>query len=198
MCIGHTIRAATDDNPRMTVLSVDGVGAYDQVLRATMLSKLREVPGLQSLLPFVRQAYSSPSSYSWEDEKGQRHMALLFSLAIHNALKDVQGHLESGELLFAFLDDVYVVCLPHRVRSIFNLLGDRLSTMTGIRLHEGETRVWNKAGECPEEIAELGPEVGVQRQDLGHASRVRGVCGQGGGRTIGGGTEVVGRVALGP
>ena len=72
-CVGHTIRAATDDNPRMTVLSVDGVGAYDHVLRATMLSKLREVPGLQSLLHFVRQAYSSPSSYSWEDEEGQRH-----------------------------------------------------------------------------------------------------------------------------
>ena len=49
--------------------------------------------------------------------------------------------------------------LFHRVRSIFNLLGDRLSTMAGIRLHEGKTRVWNKAGECPEEIAELGPEV---------------------------------------
>ena len=32
-------------------------------------------------------------------------------------------------------------------------------TMAGIRLHEGKTRVWNKAGECPEEIAELGPEV---------------------------------------
>ena len=49
-----------------------------------------------------------------------------------------------------------MVCFPHRVRSIFNLLGDRLSTMAGIRLHEGKTRVWNKAGECPEEIAELG------------------------------------------
>ena len=92
-------------------------------------------------------------------EQGDPLMPLLFSLAIHNALKDVQGHLENGELLFAFLDDVYVVCLPHRVRSIFNLLGDRLSTMAGIRLHEGKTRVWNKAGECPEEIAELGPEV---------------------------------------
>ena len=123
-CVGHTIKAATDDNPRMTVLSVDGVGAYDHVLRATMLSKVREVPGLQSLLLFVRQANSSPSSYSWEDEEGQRHtieqheggeqgdlLMPFFSLAIHNALKDVQGYLESGELLFAFLDDVHVLCV---------------------------------------------------------------------------------------
>ena len=114
-------------------------------------------------------------------------MPLLFSLAIHNALKDVQGHLESCELLFAFLNDVYVVCLPHLVRSIFNLLGDRLSA--GIRLHQGEN------GECPEEFAELGPEVwspeGVKilGTPAGSGEFV------GGGRTIGGGT---GRVALGP
>ena len=31
--------------------------------------------------------------------------------------------------------------------------------MAGIRLHERKTRVWNKAGECPVEIVELGPEV---------------------------------------
>ena len=57
----------------------------------------------------------------------------------------------------------------------------------------------NKAGECPEEIAELGPRSleSRGRQDLGHSSRVRRVCGQGGGRTIGGGTEVVGRGCLG-
>ena len=159
-----------DDNPRMTVLSVDGVGAYDHVLRAAMLSKLREVPGLQILLPFVRQAYSSLSSYSWENEEGQRHtieqheggeqgdplMPLLFSLAIHNALKDVQGHLESCELLFAFLDDVYVVCVPHRVRSIFNLLGDRLSA--GIRIHQGK-----KTASVPRSLRSWVQKFGVQR-----------------------------------
>ena len=37
-CVGHLLRAATDANPRATVLSVDGIGAYDHVLRAAMLS----------------------------------------------------------------------------------------------------------------------------------------------------------------
>ena len=172
-CVGHTVKAATEANQRMTVLSVDGIGAFDHVLRAAMLSKLKQVPGLHNLLLFVRQAHSSPSSYAWEDAERQRHsigqheggeqgdplMPLLFSLAIHDALEEVQAELEDGELLFAFLDDVYVVCLPNRVRTIFDLLGARLSRVAGIRLHDGKTRVWNKAGECPERVAELGPDV---------------------------------------
>ena len=172
-CVGHTVKAATEANPRMILLSVDGIGAFDHVLRAAMLSKLKQVPGLHNLLPFVRKAHSSPSSYAWEDAERQRHsigqheggeqgdplMPLLFSLAIHDVLEEVQAELEDGELLFAFLDDVYVVCLPHRVRTIFHLLGARLSRVAGIRLHDGKTRVWNKAGECPERVAELGPDV---------------------------------------
>ena len=74
-------------------------------------------------------------------------------------LEEVQAELEDGELLFAFLDDVHVVCLPHRVRTIFDLLGAKLSRVAGIRLHDGQTRVWNKAGECPERVEELGPDV---------------------------------------
>ena len=57
---GHAVRAVTDADHSATVLSVDGVGAYDHVLRASMLKKL-EVPKLRQLLPFVRQAYVIPS-----------------------------------------------------------------------------------------------------------------------------------------
>ena len=35
-CVGHAIRAMTDLNSRATVLSVDGIGAYDHVLRSSM------------------------------------------------------------------------------------------------------------------------------------------------------------------
>ena len=43
-CVGHAIRAMTYLNSRATVLSVDGIGAYDHVLRSSMLGKLLEVP----------------------------------------------------------------------------------------------------------------------------------------------------------
>ena len=193
-CVGH-------DNARMTVLSVDGVGAHDHVFTATMLSKLREVPGLQSLFPFVRQAYSSPSSYSWENEEGQRHtieqheggeqgdpIALQFGHP-----QCVEGHLESGELLFAF----YVVCLPHRVRSIFNLLDDRLSTMVGIRHHEGNHGCGTELESIPRRLRSWVQKFGVQRASRSWARQLgQGACGQGGGRTIGGGTEVGPRRAV--
>ena len=68
-CVGHAVRAMTDFNPHTTVLSVDGVGAYDHVLRS---SKLHEVESLRCLLPFVRSVYSHPSTYHWQEEGGHR------------------------------------------------------------------------------------------------------------------------------
>ena len=82
-------------------------------------------------------------------------MPLLFSLAIHNALAEVLD----GEFLFAFLDDVYVMAKPDRIRTIYDLLTVKLSTMAGIQLHTRKTRPWNKAGVCPARMAELGLSV---------------------------------------
>ena len=69
-CVGHVVRLATDLDPRTTVLSIDGIGAYDHVLREAMLSGLNAVPGARAILPFVRLAYESTSRYAWEDANG--------------------------------------------------------------------------------------------------------------------------------
>ena len=42
-------------------------------------------------------------------------MSLLFSLGLHRVLVSVKSQLEDEEKLFAFLDDVYVICRPTRV-----------------------------------------------------------------------------------
>ena len=157
-CLGHFLKAATDANTRATILSVDGVGAYDHVLRSAMLERLLHMPKARAILPFVRLSYGSPSSYSWEDDAGTQRkvtqaegeqvdplMPLLFSTAIHAALE-------------AFLDDVYVLCLPHRVVPLFKVLRESLDRVAGIRLHEGKTKVWNRSGTAPEDIEELGEE----------------------------------------
>eukprot|EP00973_Karenia_brevis_P035995 4965884-Karenia_brevis.AAC.1 len=57
-----------------TVLSIDGIGAYDHVLRSSMLSKLLSVPGARDLLPFVRLSYAQRTTYAWEDDQGTRHV----------------------------------------------------------------------------------------------------------------------------
>ena len=99
----------TDADPECTVLSIDGVGAYDHVLRSSFLSKLHSVPSLQGLLPFVRSIYARTTTYVWEDGAGVRHriqqaeggeqgdplMPLLFSLGIHDSLGSSQ-QVETG------------------------------------------------------------------------------------------------------
>ena len=129
-CVGHAVRVATDADPESTVMSVDGIGAYDHVHRSAMMGKLLRVPRLQGLLPFVRATYGQPTCYKWTDADGVQHdihqheggeqgdplMPLLFSLAIHDALTEVKAGMALGELLFAFLDDVYVVASPETIR----------------------------------------------------------------------------------
>ena len=59
--------------PQATVLSIDGIGAYDHVHRSAMLGKVLEVPSLRGLLPFVRAAYLERPGTSGPTQRGVRH-----------------------------------------------------------------------------------------------------------------------------
>ena len=171
-CVGHMLRAATDSDAAATVLSVDGIGAYDHVSRSAMLERLSRMPKARAILPFVRLSYGQPSTYSWWDQNGVKRavsqaeggeqgdplMPLLFSIGIQGALEEVAGTLEAGEQLCAFLDDIYVLCQPHRVKTLYDELARCLFRVAGIHLHRGKTRVWNKASIQPEDVHILGPE----------------------------------------
>ena len=69
-------------------------------------------------------------------------------------------------LLYAFLDDVYAVSSPHRVRAICDLLAQHLEARASIRLNSGKTRIWNTAGHQPANITSLGSEVWVGNMQL--------------------------------
>ena len=86
-------------------------------------------------------------------------MPLLFALGIHEALVEVSASLQPTEHLFAYLDDIYVVAAPERIRLIFDLLRECLSRRAGISLNGGKTRIWNRAGICPPGTSDLGPDV---------------------------------------
>ena len=77
-------------------------------------------------------------------------MPLLFCLGQHRALVSVQAQLQEGERLFAYLDDIYVVCAPERVGKVYLILEERLRTKTGINVHLGKTKLWNRAGTKPD------------------------------------------------
>ena len=59
-------------------------------------------------------------------EQGDPLMSLLFSLGQHRALLAVNARLIEGESLFAFLDDLYVLCSPERVGEVHKVIQQEL------------------------------------------------------------------------
>ena len=162
-CIAHAVQAMTDVDGRATILSIDGIGAFDLVSRGAMLEGLRTMEGGGDALPFVMQFYGSPSTYLWEDEEGVNHeipqgeggeqgdplMPALFALGLHQALLAVQANLLPSERLLAFLDDIYVVCSPERVSDVHASLQHELWRHSRIEVHQGKTQLWNRGGVMP-------------------------------------------------
>ena len=171
----HTLQLTTELDPDQTIFSVDGIGAYDHVSRASMLQGLLNTPNAQAALPFVRQFYSQPSTYLWTDDTGQVHriteadggeqgdplMPALFSLGLDFTLRAFQRDLLPGERAAAFLDDIYVTAPPHRIRQLFDRLAHHLQHQTGIQLHHGKTQVWNASGTVPPGITALSQSEAV-------------------------------------
>ena len=176
----HAITAATERDTTNTVLSIDGIGAYDTISRGAMLNALQEVPEANRCSPFVHMFYSQPSTYVWHDNAGRPHtitqaeggeqgdplMPALFSLGQKAALQAVQQHLQPGEYLFAFLDDIYTIVPPARVRPVYDLLAHHLFSSAHIQLNSGKTRVWNMARTLPPNLDGLGGGVWVGDRGL--------------------------------
>ena len=52
-------------------------------------------------------------------------MPALFALGLNDTLVEVKEQLHQGEHLFAYLDDIYVLCKPGRVNALYQLLRDK-------------------------------------------------------------------------
>ena len=125
-CIAHIAQALTDLDANATLLSVDGIGAFDLISWNAMLQGLLEVEGGGSVLSFVRQFYGSPSTYWWDDEsqtkscmgrageQGDPLLPALYALG-HKALVAVSERLLPTERLLTFHDELFVLCGPPRV-----------------------------------------------------------------------------------
>ena len=162
-CVAHVLRAALEEDSLNTILSVDGIGAYDLVRRRAMLQKLRTLPKAKAMLPFVLLSYGQPSEYLWVNDEGEVKtvkqgeggeqgdplMPALFSLGQHAALEAIANELLPTEKLMAFLDDVYLLCKPERVKHLYERVAYHLEAHTGIRLNMGKTKVYNRGGAKP-------------------------------------------------
>ena len=150
----HAIRAITDANPQ----SIDGIGAYDHVLRSAMLRlcwwKSHSSRGWFLLSGpsthfrhVMRGKMSTVPVGRWCSTREARETRLCLFCSAQFFVRSEATPL-AREHLFAFLDDVYVVCMPERTITVHDL-GEKLLEGVGIRLHIGKTRVWNQAGKCP-------------------------------------------------
>ena len=170
----HLIRAMVDADADATVVSIDGIGAYDHVHRAAIFRALADNPSLRALLPFVRLWYGRTSHYAWRDQDGTQHVIeqgegveqgdalspALFALGLHAALCDARSRLHNDDVLVAFLDDIYLVTKGGRAREAFDTVANAVYRGAGVRANLGKCRVWSRAGgKAPEGIAELGPDV---------------------------------------
>ena len=93
-------------------------------------------------------------------------MPALFSLGQRAALRIMQQHLLPNESLLAFLDDVYVVVPPNRVRPVYDTLAHTLQSQASIQLNQGKTRAWNASGIEPPSIRDFGEDVWVGNPNL--------------------------------
>ena len=187
-CVARVVRLLTELDPKKTLLSIDGVGAFDHIKRKSMLEALHNNPALAPLLPFVRTFHGKDSTYVWYDDEGgaPRDLAgrggrargpphaALYALDQHAAPSQVDASLHEGEMFFAFLDDIYILCDPSRVGEIFLQVKQSLGRFAGVQVNLGKTKVWNRAatkhhwsqgveGEGPEEehsLVVLGVPVG--------------------------------------
>ena len=64
-CVARVVRLLTELDPKKTLLSIDGIGAFDHIKRKSMLEALHNNPALALPPPFVRTFYGKNSTYVW-------------------------------------------------------------------------------------------------------------------------------------
>ena len=89
-------------------------------------------------------------------------MPALFALGLHQALVAVQA---PSERLFAFLDDIYVVCSPDRVADVHASLQAELWRHARIQVHQGKTQLWYRDGVTPRGTEALTAAARIEDED---------------------------------
>ena len=146
--MAHALQSFTEENPTTTVMSIDGIGAFDLVSRKAMLQALMSIESGSAAILFVRMFYGQASTYLWEDNEGHVHRIEQGEGGEQGSA--IQGSLDDEERLLAFHDDLYVVTPdPDRLQVLYGTVQRELWAHSRIRINEGKTQVWNSGGVRP-------------------------------------------------
>ena len=170
----HLVRFLLEEDTDRVLLSIDGVGAFDHVCRARFFEELLAHSELREILPFVRQWYGGVSKFLWHDDQGVAHevtqgdggeqgdalMPAFFCLAMRRALQEIQGILPSDAYVFAYLDDVYVICSRADVHGCYEAVRDILRLRCHNDVNVGKLAVWGVGrADAPPRVEEMGENV---------------------------------------
>jgi len=166
----HLLRSLAETDPTNTIISIDGVGAFDHVSRARIMTEIAGHDTLRCLVPFLKLWYEEASTFLRADANGAIHdirqaeggeqgdalMPALFSMALRPALAEIQARLPAGDLVTAYLDDIYIVTRPERARHVYDIVQETLWRVCRIRINQGKLVCWNRSGgAAPDGISTL-------------------------------------------
>ena len=144
------LQALTDLNPSTTVLSVDGVGAFDLISPGSLL--------LERTLCFLSSSRSKAILYrtcqptkSADAKETSKISAYAFALCIRPAQNPScsHSHLSEDEQLLAFHDDIYVMSQPESTCEFYGILAKELWAHSRIKTNGCKTQIWNRGGFIP-------------------------------------------------
>ena len=82
--VAHALQASTALGPNLTILSKDGVGAFDSISRASMLDALSRLPTASSALNFVNCFHGCRSHFLQTDDESTTHSGRRAGLEAHS------------------------------------------------------------------------------------------------------------------
>ena len=72
------------------------------------------------------------------------------------ALEEIQARLHPEDMVYAYLDDVYVLTRPERARQAHDVVAEVLQRVCHIEVNKGKLQAWNASGApAPPEVAAL-------------------------------------------
>ena len=158
-CVSHVVQALCEANPNTTIVSVDGVSAYDTISPEAMMHGLLDMEGGESVSAFrydnstvvfhnicgrTMQEFTHTIFQGEGGEQGDPLMPMLCSLGQHRALEAIDRSLRPDGALMAFLDDVFAVTPgPDRVGAIYGSNQENMWVHSSTWIDGGKNQVWN-------------------------------------------------------
>ena len=139
-CVAHVLQALCEVDERATIMSIDGISAYDLISRRAMLSGLAQVDGGREVLPFVKSFYGAPSHDA---------PVVLSRTTQRVCARFRKGCSPTNGSSHSWTTCTWFVCQTGWLQST-RCWRTRCGSTREFECMQGKTKIYNRAGERPE------------------------------------------------